>query len=273
MTLNIKTLFGCVLCIFGFVLLFITFALYQPESDTTTTQDIITFPKQRSNIRFREQTSRFDPVNSGETASGFVIVENIGNKTITDVAVRAGCTCSDIKLSETIINPGKYVRIDFSIDTRGKYVDFTDHFIVTYSEDGKNLFDVFYATVPILTPGKLAAEPASLLFNNARVGDSFSRVVKLQVKNLPENESVDIIDIFCPDWISVNLLRQDAYWELTLQGVFPNQSGRYAEFVRIKSNSERYSEMTIPIIVEYATVPVNDVIIPAAPARANPQFV
>jgi len=250
----------CVLSVLGLVLLFVAFAPYPSESNTTMTQDIAVLPKQRSSIRFSEQTVHLESVDSGDTASGHVVVENIGSKTITDVAVKAGCTCSGIELSNTIILPGESIRIDFSIDTRGKYEDFTDNYLVTYSEDEKNLFDVFYATVPILAPGKLVAEPASLQFNRARVGESFSRVVELRAKDLPENETVEIVQFSTPDWISVNLEKKEAYWELTLTGDFPNQSGRYVEFVRIKSNSERYSEMIIPAIVEYAVVSPEDAV-------------
>ena len=254
MTSKTKILFGCLISVLGLALLLVAFMPYQLDGKVTSVQDIAVSPKQRSSIRFSEQTVRLDSVNSGDTASGHVVVENIGSKTITNVAVKAGCTCSGIELSNTIILPGETIRIDFSIDTRGKYEDFTDNYLVTYSEDEKNLFDVFYATVPILAPGKLMANPASLQFNRAKVGESFSRVVELRAKDLPENETVEIVQFSTPDWISVNLEKKEAYWKLTLTGDFPNQSGRYVEFVRIKSNSDRYSEMLIPVIVEYATV-------------------
>jgi len=67
-----------------------------------------------------------------------------------------------------------------------------------------------------------------------------------------DGESVEILDISAPDWMSANLVEKDTSWKLTLTGIFPNQSGRYVEFVQIKSSSERYSEMVIPVVVEYA---------------------
>ena len=244
----------CMLSVLGLVLLFVAFAPYQSDSNSATMQSVVRPSKKHTSIRFSEKTVRLESVHSGEMSNGFIFVENIGNKEITDVAVKAGCTCSGIELSDTIILPGETIRIDFSIDTRGKYEDFADNFLVTYSEDEKNLFDMFYATVPILAPGKLVAEPASLQFHRAKVGESFSRVVELRVKDLPENETIDIVQFSTPDWISAHFIKKNAHWELALSGVFPNQSGRHVEFVRIKSNSERYSEMIIPVIVEFAVV-------------------
>ena len=253
-TSRAKTLWGILIGMLGVVALLVAVVPDKRDGNITATQDVVTFPASHSSIRFSERTVRLAPVHSGESSSGFVLVENAGSKVITEVAIRAGCWCSDVTLSEIFINPGESIKIYFSIDTRGKYEDFTDNFIVTYSEEGKDLFDVFYATVPILAPGKLVAEPASLQFSRVQAGATFTGNIALRIKDLPENESVDIVDISVPDWISVSLVKQDARWELVLTGVFPNQLGRYVEFVQVKSNSQLYSEMVIPIIVEYGVV-------------------
>jgi hypothetical protein len=252
---NGKTILACLLCGLGLVLLIAVNLPYQLVRNDAPIRNIVTSPESHASIRFSERTKRLESVNSGDVSIGFILVENTGNKVITDVAIKAGCRCSDVTLSQTDMNPGGSIRIDFSIDTRGKYEDFVEHFLFTYSEDEQSLFDVFYVTVPILAPGKLVAEPSSLLFNRARAGEQFSRVVGLRVKDLPEGESVDIVDLVFPDWMSANLGEKDAFWELTITGVLPDKSGRYVEFVQIKSSSQRYSEMIIPIIVEYATVP------------------
>ena len=111
---------------------------------------------------------------------------------------------------------------------------------------------MFHVTVPILAPGKLVANPPRLLFNRARGGEQFSKIVELRVKDLPEGETVDIVGFSTPDWIFMTFVRQDSFWELTLSGILPDKSGRYVGFVQIRSSSQRYSEMIIPIIVEYA---------------------
>lgn len=210
-------------------------------------------PIDRSSIRFSEQRICLEPVCSGVTANGSVLAENIGNKIITNVAIRAGCICTGATLSATVMKPGESIEIKFAIDTKGKYEDFNERILFTYSEGGQNLFDVFSVSIPILTPGKLVAEPSSLQFNKARVGESFSKNIKLSLKDLPENESIKIIDVTLPDWLSADIIKQNADWNLALSGTFPNQSGRFVEFVQIKTNSTEHSEMIIPIIVEYAT--------------------
>jgi len=246
-----KSILVCLICGLGFVLLLAAMFPSPPFRNATSTQDVATSPENRSSIRFSARMMRLEPVNSGETASGFVLVENTGRKVITEVAVRVGCRCTEVKLSDTSINPGDSIEIEFYIDTKGKYEDFVDNFLFTYSENEQNLYDVFHIAVPILAPGKLVAEPSSLQFNKAKVGESFSRNVKLRVKDLPEGESVDIVGISAPDWITVNPVQKGAFWELTMSGVLPDKSGRYVEFIQIKSTSKRYSEMVIPIIVEY----------------------
>jgi hypothetical protein len=249
-----KPILICLLCGIGFVLLLIAFVPYQSDGDAVSTQDAVPTPaKRQGSIRLSERAMRLKPVNSGETSSGFVIVENTGKKIITDIAIKVGCGCTDVKLSDTNINSGDSIRVDFSIDTKGKYEDFVERFIFTYSENGQNLYDVFDVTIPILAPGKLIAEPSSLQFYRAKVGESFSKNVELQVKDLPENESVDIVDVSTPDWMSASHIKKGTRWSLTLTGILPNQSGRYVEFIHVKSSSQRYSEMIIPIIVEYGT--------------------
>ena len=241
----------CLLCGLGVVLFLAAMLPSQPLRNAPLTQNGATSSENRSSIRFSERTMRLAPVHSGETASGFVLVENTGRKVIADVAVKVGCRCTDVTLSDTNIQSRNSIRVNFSIDTKGKYADFTDNFLFTYFESGQNLYGVFHVTVPILAPGKLIAEPSSLQFNKARGGESFSRNIELRLKDLPENESVDIVDISTPDWMSINHEKQGTLWKLTLTGVLPVQSGRYVEFVQIKSTSERYSEMVIPVIVEY----------------------
>gem|GEM_PF-6777929 len=253
-----KKLLGYSICAFGSALLLVAVTSHLWVRNDVADHQSAKHSENRLNIRFSEQTVRLEPVNSGDTSSGTIFVENTGNKIITNVTVKAGCWCSDVNLSATAISPGETIRIDFFIDTKGKYEDFTDNFIVTYSEDTKNLFDVFYATVPILASGKLIAEPASLQFSRARADESFIGNITLRVKDLPDNETVDIIDLSVPDWMTADLMRKDTHWELALTGEFPNQSGRYVEFVRIQSSSERYSEMVVPVIVEYATVSSGD---------------
>jgi hypothetical protein len=244
---------------FGIVSLFLAFAPYtlievmDANSDSMTTE-------LRSNIRFSEKKVQLEPVHPGETSSGFIFVENTGNKIISNVAIMASCICSNLELSDMTINPSESIKIEFSIDTSGKYGDFDEHFLFTYSENSQNLFDVFYVTVPILAPGKIVAAPSSLQFFNAKVGELFSRDIVLQVKDMPENETVDIVDVVAPDWIFIDFAEKDAGWQLTLSGTYPNQSGRYVEFIRILSSSKRYSETIIPFIIEYALVSTDGVI-------------
>ena len=257
-----QTLLGYLICVCGLVaLLLVVVTPYMSVRNKDADHAPAKHLENRSSIRFSEKTIRLASAHSGEIASGSVLVKNVGNAVITSAAVKASCTCSDVKLSDTTIKPGTSIKIDFSIDTRGKYGDFAEHLLFTYSENGRDMFDTFSVTVPILAPGKIVAEPSSLQFNKAKVGEVFSRNITLRAKDLPESETVEIIDIAVPDWIAVNLAKQDAGWLLTLSGVFPKQSGRYVEFVRIKSNSERYSEMIIPVIIEYAAIPADDAVV------------
>jgi len=243
----------CLVFGLGIVLLLVAAMPDRLTSDAVFVQQAAgNLSESHSSVRFSERAMRLEPVNSGEISSGFILVENRGNKIITDVAIRAGCRCSDVTLSQTDINPGDSIRIDFSIDTRGKFEDFVENFLLSYTEDEQSLFDVFHVTVPILAPGKLVANPPRLLFNRARGGEQFSKIVELRVKDLPEGETVDIVGFSTPDWIFMTFVRQDSFWELTLSGILPDKSGRYVGFVQIRSSSQRYSEMIIPIIVEYA---------------------
>jgi len=162
---KVRAILGCAVCVFGAILLLVVVIPYPSADDAASTQGTAVSPANRTSIRFSEKTVRLVPVHSGEISSGFVLVENTGNNVISDVAIKAGCRCSDVKSSKTEMNPGETIRIDFSIDTRGKYEDSVEHFLFTYSENEENLFDVFYVTVPILAPGQLVAEPSSLQFN------------------------------------------------------------------------------------------------------------
>jgi hypothetical protein len=142
-----KSIQVCLLCGLGFVLLLGAILPYQSRN-AIPSQNGVTSTKNHSNIRFSEQRTRLEPVHSGEIASGFILVENTGGKIITDVAIKAGCWCSDVQLSKTEMNPGDSIRIDFSIDTKGKDEDFVDNFLFTYSKNEQNLYDVFQVTVP-----------------------------------------------------------------------------------------------------------------------------
>jgi len=243
----------CLICGLGLVLMFVAFAPYHFTREAVVVQQAEHHSGKRSSVRFNEGEIRLKPVYAGEISHGFVLIENVGSKVVQEVTVLPDCSCSELKLSNTTINPGETIRADFSIDTKGREEDFVTHFIFKYSENDQNLFDTFYVTVPVLTSGRLFAKPSSLIFYRANVDEHFSRDIELKVKDLPENESVDIVDISSPDWISVSLAKQGVSWELTLSGAFPVQSERYVEFVQIKSTSERYPEIVIPIIVEYAT--------------------
>jgi hypothetical protein len=244
---------------FSFVLILVAVVPYQSIPKAIFIQQA-KLPKNHSNIRFSKSTQRLGPVRGGEDAHGYILVENTGNKIIKEVEVLSNCQCSDIRLSKTTINPGEFVRVDFTINTKGRDGDFVLCFVVKYFEEDQGLFDVFYVTVPVLAPGKLIAEPPSLLFNRAKAGETFSRDIELSVRDLPENKSVDILDISAPNWISASLIKKDTDWKLTLSGAFPNQSGRFVEFIQIKLSSEQYSEMVIPVIVEYAAIPADDAV-------------
>jgi len=186
MTPKTRTFFGYLICVLGLTLLLFTISSYTFQHGDAFDQQSAEHSANSSGIRFSEKRIQLAAVHSGEAASGSVLVENTGSNIITDVGIKVGCACSDVNLSDTTIQPGASIKIEFSIDTRGKYGDFAENFLFTYSEEGQNLFDVFYVTVPILAPGKLVAEPSSLLFNKATVGETFSRVIELRAKDLPD---------------------------------------------------------------------------------------
>ena len=145
-----KTFLGILICMLGVVSLIAVIVPYQAGGDAGSIQEVITHSKEQSSIRFSERTVRLEPVHSGETTSGFILVENTGGKVITDVAIRAGCSCSDVHLSKTDMDYRDSIRVDFSIDTEGKYVDSVEKFLITYSENEQSFYDVFYVIVPII---------------------------------------------------------------------------------------------------------------------------
>ena len=144
-----RRLFG----VFGLILVLVAIIPYWWVHNTDNIRDVaIMLSEAESNLRFSERTVHQNPVQVGETSHGSVSVENIGNKVIEEMAVMSSCSCSEIYLPKTTLNPGESIQINFSIDTKGRGGDVVNTFVVRYSEDGHNRFDVFYVTVPVVLP-------------------------------------------------------------------------------------------------------------------------
>jgi hypothetical protein len=163
--------------------------------------------------------------------------------------VLTGCHCSTVDFSQKVLQPKDTVWMTFSIDTTGRSGIYRGNFVVKYKEKGKSKFDVFYASVPIISTGKFVSHPTSLIFTKAKPGQSFTQDIEIYFKGTSQNSST-VINIKAPPWMEMEVVRQSDKWQLKVSGVLPDFSKRKVVHLFVRGNSDTAQELMIPVIME-----------------------